>query len=213
MLNNRVNVVGWLVFAITMVVYFFSVERTGKPLDYGEFVLGAYKLQVVHPPRPLFCSLVGYLPGSQPWSSTPSDIAFSVNLMSGLCSALAAMFMCWTTIMFSKLALYGRSNDDEASMTGRYLPLVLSPDCVLPLQHRYGFLLWKAKYTQCQPCFCLTLWSAVKWYYLPDTRYKMTVGSFCHVCCSAYVGVHLLSLLAFPTICVLYYYKRYERHI
>ncbi|MFN8332921.1 MAG: hypothetical protein U0T81_17200 [Saprospiraceae bacterium] len=68
MLNNRVNVVGWLVFAITMVVYFFSVERTGSLWDCGEFVLGAYKLQVVHPPeRRFFCSLVGYLPGSQPW--------------------------------------------------------------------------------------------------------------------------------------------------
>lgn len=47
---NKVNLTGWLVFLITLTVYFFSVERTGSLWDCGEFVLGAYKLQVVHPP-------------------------------------------------------------------------------------------------------------------------------------------------------------------
>ena len=42
---------GWLVFAIAMTVYFFSAERTGSLWDCGEFILGAYKLQVVHPDR------------------------------------------------------------------------------------------------------------------------------------------------------------------
>ena len=46
---------GWLVFAIATFVYFLSVERTGSLWDCGEFILGAYKLQVVHPPgAPLF---------------------------------------------------------------------------------------------------------------------------------------------------------------
>ncbi len=61
MLKNKVNITGWLVFLITFAVYFNSVERTGSLWDCGEFVLGAYKLQVVHPPgAPLFL-LVGRL--------------------------------------------------------------------------------------------------------------------------------------------------------
>ena len=59
---------GWLVFAIAMTVYFFSAERTGSLWDCGEFILGAYKLQVVHPPgAPLFM-LVGRL-----FACGPSD--------------------------------------------------------------------------------------------------------------------------------------------
>ena len=50
LMKNKVNVTGWLVFLITFIVYYFSVERTGSLWDCGEFVLGAYKLQVVHPP-------------------------------------------------------------------------------------------------------------------------------------------------------------------
>ncbi len=215
MLNNRVNVVGWLVFAITMVVYFFSVERTGSLWDCGEFVLGAYKLQVVHPPgAPLFL-LVGRL---FTWiatlvSSTPSDIAFSVNLMSGLCSALAAMFMCWTTIMFSKLALYGRSNDDEASNDWA----ILASGLVAGLCTAFATSIWFSAvegevYSMSTMFTCLTLWSAVKWYYLPDTRQNDRWLIFAMYAAALSVGVHLLSLLAFPTIALLYYYKRYERH-
>ena len=215
MLNNRVNIVGWLVFAITMVVYFFSVERTGSLWDCGEFVLGAYKLQVVHPPgAPLFL-LVGRL---FTWiatlvSSTPSDIAFSVNLMSGLCSALAAMFMCWTTIMFSKLALYGRSNDDEASNDWA----ILASGLVAGLCTAFATSIWFSAvegevYSMSTMFTCLTLWSAVKWYYLPDTRQNDRWLIFAMYAAALSVGVHLLSLLAFPTIALLYYYKRYERH-
>ena len=151
---NRVNLTGWLVFLITFAVYFMSVERTGSLWDCGEFVLGAYKLQVVHPPGAPVFLIIGRM---FTWvasliSDTPSDIAFAVNLMSGICSAFAAMFIAWTTIIFAKILLYGRNRDEEASadwavmgagwwqVWPRHLPL---PS---------GFLQWKEKFTPCPPC-------------------------------------------------------------
>ena len=95
------NLVGWLVFLVTATVFFFSVERTGSLWDCGEFVSGCYKMQVVHPPgAPLFL-MIGKLATvvGQAFSSDPSVIAFSVNVLSGICTALAAMFICWTTII------------------------------------------------------------------------------------------------------------------
>ncbi|MDF1863747.1 MAG: DUF2723 domain-containing protein [Saprospiraceae bacterium] len=57
------NIAGWLVFAIAAVVFFLSAERTGSLWDCGEFVLGAYKLQVVHPPgAPMFLWWEEFLP-------------------------------------------------------------------------------------------------------------------------------------------------------
>ncbi|MBL0100210.1 MAG: DUF2723 domain-containing protein [Saprospiraceae bacterium] len=44
------NITGLLVFAISFLVFYNSVEHTGSLWDCGEFILGAYKLQVVHPP-------------------------------------------------------------------------------------------------------------------------------------------------------------------
>jgi hypothetical protein len=97
------NLVGWAVFLVTATVYYFSAERTGSLWDCGEFVSGAYKMQVVHPPGAPFFLMIGKVATliGQMFSKDPSVIAFSVNVLSGICSALAAMFICWTTVMRS----------------------------------------------------------------------------------------------------------------
>ena len=53
------NVAGWIVFAISALVLGFAAERTGSLWDCGEFISGAYKLQVVHPPGAPIFLLVG----------------------------------------------------------------------------------------------------------------------------------------------------------
>nr|MBP8095437.1 DUF2723 domain-containing protein [Saprospiraceae bacterium] len=92
--KKQSNLAGWVVFAVAFAVYFVCAERSGSLWDCGEFILGAAKLQVVHPPgAPLFI-LVGRLfawVGSLV-SSNPSAPAFAVNLMSAMCTAFAATF-------------------------------------------------------------------------------------------------------------------------
>ena len=109
------NIAGWVVFGIAFVVYFFSAERTGSLWDCGEFITGAYKLQVVHPPgAPLFI-LIGRMFTfiAQIFSDNPENIAFSVNILSGICSAFAATFVCWSTIILGKLTLTDRESVPE----------------------------------------------------------------------------------------------------
>ena len=109
---NRLHLLtGWLVFAIAAIVYLLSAERTGSLWDCGEFVLGAYKMQVVHPPgAPLFLVIgrvfawVGDLV-----STDPAMIAYAVNLSSALCTAFSAAFVAWMTIRLSKISLIGRN--------------------------------------------------------------------------------------------------------
>ena len=86
MFRKQSNIAGWLVFALSFLVYFMSAERSGSLWDCGEFILGATKLQVVHPPGAPFFLLVGRLfawVGSL-FSDNPSTPAFAVNLMSGM---------------------------------------------------------------------------------------------------------------------------------
>ncbi len=211
---NRVNLTGWLVFLITFIVYFFSVERTGSLWDCGEFVLGAYKLQVVHPPgAPLFL-IIGrmFTWVATVFSDTPSDIAFSVNLMSGMCSAFAAMFICWTTIIFAKILLYGRNRDAEASNDFA----VMGAGLVAGLTTAFATSIWFSAvegevYSMSTMFTCMTLWAAVKWYYLPNEPKHDRWLIFSLYAAGLSVGVHLLSLLAFPTIAILYYYKKYNK--
>jgi len=84
--NNLKKIANWAgiaVFIIAATVFFFSAERTGSLWDCGEFIAGAYKLEVVHPPgAPLFL-LIGrmFTFVAEILSSDPSSIAFAVNLV------------------------------------------------------------------------------------------------------------------------------------
>ena len=104
--------VGWAVFFIATTVYLFSAERTGSLWDCGEFISGAQKLQVVHPPGAALFLLIGrmFTFVAELVSNDPADIAFAVNLLSGVCTAFAATFVCWVTIILGRLAIMGRTD-------------------------------------------------------------------------------------------------------
>lgn len=214
--SNRIHkITGWVVFAIAMTVYFLSAERTGSLWDCGEFILGAYKLQVVHPPgAPLFM-LIGRL---FTWVATlvsdnPEDIAFSVNLMSGLCTAFAAMFISRVTGMFGKLSLVGRTGelDDVQTIATAAAGLVAG------LSTAFATSIWFSAvegevYAMSTFFTTFTLWCMMKWYTLPDERETDRWLVMTIFVAGLSIGVHLLSLLTFPALGLLYYFKKYKNH-
>ena len=105
--HKIVNTAGWLVFAIAFIVYFFTVERTGSLWDCGEFITGAYKLEVVHPPGAALFLLIGRVFTMIPdmFSSDGADISHAVNLLSGMSSAFMAMLVCWVTIILGRMMI------------------------------------------------------------------------------------------------------------
>ena len=112
------NITGWLVFLITAAVLSAAAEPTGSLWDCGEFISGAYKLQVVHPPGAPIFLLVGRMfawVGSL-MSSDPSSIAYAVNLLSAWSTAFAALFICWSTTILARLA-FGLRADASGSET------------------------------------------------------------------------------------------------
>ena len=209
------NLTGWLVFAISFIVYYFSVERTGSLWDCGEFIAGAYKLEVVHPPgAPLFI-LVGrmFTIIAQALSDNPADIAFAVNLMSGICSAFVAAFVAWVTIMMSKLALVGR-NEEPAQ--GQAIAL-LGSGLVAGLAAAFSTSIWFSAvegevYAMSTFFTAMTLWALIKWYYLPvEDSYANRWLIFSIFSAGLSIGVHLLSLLTFPALAVFVYLKGREK--
>jgi len=212
-LKRLSNITGLVVLAVAMVVYFMSVERVGSLWDCGEFILGAYKLQVVHPPGAPLYVLIGriFTWFAEILSDDPADIAFAVNLMSGLCSALAAMMICWVTIMLTKLSWKGR----EGETTDGENLAIAAGGLVAGLSTAFASSIWFSAvegevYAMSTFFTALTLWSAVKWYYLSDDLDNdrwLVLSLFCG---GLSIGVHLLSLLTFPAIGLLYYFKKYK---
>ena len=165
------NIAGWFTFAIAAVVLAAAAQPTGSLWDCGEFISGAYKLQVVHPPGAPIFLLVGRLfawIGSSV-SSDPAAIAYSVNLLSALCTAFAALFVCWSTTILARLSLVGR----EEEPTGADAIATVAAGVVAGLSTAFTVSIWFSAvegevYAMSTFFTCMTLWATLKWYNLPD---------------------------------------------
>ena len=204
-----------LVFVTALVVYYFSAERTGSLWDVGEFILGAHKLEVVHPPgAPLFM-LIGRIFSwlADVLSSNPENIAFAVNLMSGVCTAIGAMLIARITMLLAKMAMVGKDGETD---TNQNMSLIFAGTAA-GLATAFSSSIWFSAvegevYAMSTMFTILTLWSALKWYSLPDSAQtdRWLVLTFYIVGLS--IGVHLLSLLVLPMLGILYYNKKFKTH-
>jgi len=209
------SISSWTVFVIAMIVYFFSVERTGSLWDVGEFILGAYKLEVVHPPgAPLFM-LVGRIFA---WfgdvvSSDPATIAFAVNMMSAICTAFGAFLIARIIIMLGKMTLVGREGTTTSAQNTTLALAGIAGGLSMAFCSSIWFSAVEGEVYAMSTFFTIiTLWSAMKWYTLPDTPHTDKWIVFTAYLAGLSIGVHLLSLLTFPALGLLYYFKKYEKH-
>lgn len=219
-LNRLHQLTGWVVFAVAAVVYLLSAERTGSLWDCGEFVLGAYKMQVVHPPgAPLFL-LIGrvfaILGGGLGVTDldNPANIAFAVNASSGICSAFAAAFVAWITIRLSLVSIFGR--DETAVRTDGQNIAVAASGLVAGLATAFCTSIWFSAvegevYAMSLFFTCLTAWAMICWYCKPDTPAADRWLLFALFASGLSIGVHLLSILTIPAMAIFYYFKKYER--
>lgn len=208
------NIAGWLVFGIAAVVLGMAAERTGSLWDCGEFISGAYKLQVVHPPGAPVFLIVGRLFTwvAEILSNNPADIAFAVNLMSALCTAATAMFVCWSTTILARLALEGRGHEPE----GSHAIAVAGAGLVAGLTTAFTTSIWFSAvegevYAMSTFFTAMTLWATLKWYNLPDTAESDKWLVFAFYSTALSIGVHLLSLLTFPALAMFYYFKKEKK--
>ena len=108
------NVLGWVVFVIAAVTYILTLESTASFWDCGEFIASGYKLEVGHPPgNPIFMLTARFFAN---FASSPSEVAYMVNLMSGLLSAATILLLFWTiTRLAQKIVL--RDGETEETMS------------------------------------------------------------------------------------------------
>ncbi len=87
----RINrILAGIIFLISFIVYFDTMAPTVSYWDCGEFIAVSHTLGVPHPPGSPFFLLVGRIASMIPISD---DIAYRVNILSPLVSALAVMFL------------------------------------------------------------------------------------------------------------------------
>jgi hypothetical protein len=212
------NIAGWLVFAIAATVYYLTAEPTGSLWDCGEFILGAYKMEVVHPPgAPLFMIVARvFIWFAELFSDTkahPENIAFAVNIMSGVCTAFGAMFVAWITIILGKLALVRREGTPDTGQTFALAGAGLTAGLSMTFASSVWFSAVEGEVYAMSTFFtALTMWSMMKWYHLPNEIRHDRWLVFTVYASALSIGVHLLSLLTFPALALFYYFKKYKKH-
>jgi hypothetical protein len=206
------SISGWLVFLVAFSVYLFSAERTGSLWDCGEFILGAFKLQVVHPPgAPLFL-IIGriFTVFGSLFSDNPENIAFSVNLLSGISSAFAAMFIAKATFLLGKHIL----NVRNSSLNYSENVVLFFAAIISGLSTAFASAIWFSAvegevYALSTFFTATTLWAIIKWYTFSDEESDDRWLLFAVYLGGLSIGVHLLSLLTFPALALFYYFKKF----
>ena len=86
------------------------MEQTASLWDCGEFIAGAYKLEVVHAPGAPLHALLGKIFSLLSFGDV-TKVALWINFLSAASTAFAVLFCFWTTT-FLLVNIWGLEGDD-----------------------------------------------------------------------------------------------------
>lgn len=204
------NLLGWLVFAIATYTYVSTLEPTASFWDCGEYIATSYRLEVGHPPGAPTFLLVGRLFSM---FVQPENVAYMVNLLSGLTSAFTILFLFWTITAMAKKVL-GYQKDSDAFATGDLLA-IMGSGLIGALVYTFSDTFWFSAvegevYAMSSMMTAITFWAILKWEQISDEpkadRWIILIAYLIGLS----IGIHLLNLLAIPAVALVIYFKKYK---
>ena len=203
------NLIGWFTFLISFLVYFSTIEPTVSFWDCGEYISTAYKLEVGHPPGAPFFQLMGRF--FSLFATDTSSVAYMINIMSALCSALTILFLFWTITAMAKKIVF---NNSESTSLASYIA-VFGSGIVGALAYTFSDSFWFSAtegevYAMSSFFTAITFWAILKWESESDDKYASRWIVFIAYLIGLSIGVHLLNLLAIPAVVFIYYFKKYK---
>ncbi|HCI15879.1 MAG TPA: hypothetical protein DE027_03520 [Candidatus Marinimicrobia bacterium] len=194
-----------LALGISFIVYLLTMADTVPYWDSGEFIATSFILGVPHPPGSPLYLIIGRVFSMIPFNP---DIAFRINLISPVVSALAVMYLYLSTV---KLISNYRGKI-ECSMDAI---ITFGGSLVGALTFAFTDSQWfnavEAEVYGFSTFFtAIVVWLILHWAERADEK-----GNERYILIIAYMiglatGVHLLNLLALPFIALIIYFKKYE---
>jgi len=200
------NLVGWLVFAIALFVYYSTVEPTASFWDCSENLSIYYKLEVGHPPGEPFLQLLQHVVSLLSFGDV-HKAAPLMNHAASTFSALAILFLFWTTTFFARKIVIR-----NGGLTDSNIYLILASGFVGAVSFIFADSMWfsavEASVWAGSICFSsLMFWCSTKMARSEHSAERWVVFIFFLVGIS--IGVHMLCLLFIPAAVFLYYFRRY----
>ena len=206
--NNYINInrlIAFFIFLLTFVVYFDTMAPTVSYWDCGEFIAVSHTLGVPHPPGSPFFLLLGRIFSMLPFSE---DIAFRVNIISPLVSALAVMLLYLSIV---KVVTHWRGEIKNISDSLIVFGGGVSGALAFAFTDSHWFNAVEAEVYAFSTFFtAIVVWLILLWNEKADQkgheRYLLIIAYMIGLA----TGLHLLNLLAIPFITLIIYFRKYK---
>ena len=210
------NIMGWLAFAIAAFVYCSTIEPTASFWDCPEFISTGYKLEIGHPPGAPFFMLTANL--FSQFASDPSQVAYMVNMMSALLSALTILFLFWTISHLVRRLLIKQEDfrraQTLADLSWSKLIAIEASAMVGALIYTFSDTFWFSAvegevYAYSSAFTAVVFWLILKWEDQANQPHADRWLVLIMYMTGLSIGVHLLNLLCLPAIVLVYYYRKF----
>ena len=213
--------IGGLVFFFSLAIYLLTMAQTTSFWDCGEFIACSYTMGVPHPPGSPLYILLGRVFSLIPFESIAKlfmsaeeiafampegfEIAWRVNLMSPLMSAFTALFAYLIIIRFLEM-WQGRADSFEKKI------IHYASGSIGALAFAFSDSQWfnsvEAEVYSASVFFtAFVVWLILKWSEnsekVESDRWILLISYLIGLA----LGVHLLNLLAIPTIFLIMYFR------
>lgn len=215
------RIVGTLVFGYALVLYLATVAPTASFWDAGEFIAIAHGLQVSHPPGAPFYMLVGRLFSM---FVPPEHVAFAVNLISVLVSALTVLL---TYLIIVRLVREWQGAPETWTAPQRITAITggVVGACTFAVTDSFWFNAVEAEvYAMSMLFTAAVVWLIMLWseqarleerqlaggqhpFGLQVNRYLVLIAYLFGLA----TGVHLLNLLALFFIALIFFFAEFDR--
>lgn len=201
------NTLGWLTFLIAAFTYCITVEPTASFWDCPEFILSGNKLEVGHPPgAPFFMLTANFFS----LFAGPEKVAFMVNIMSAILSALGILFLFWSITHLTRKLIIGNATE----MTKAQMITILASGLVGALAYTWSDTYWFSAvegevYGYSSLFTAVVFWLILKWEDNADSPHSDRWLVLIAYLVGLSIGVHLLNLLCIPAIVLVVYYKKF----
>ncbi len=211
---KKINLTGsWIVFAISLSVYFDTIEPTVSFWDCGEFIACANKLEIGHQPGAPFFLLLGRIFSLFAGNQT-EKIAFSINSISAIASAFAIFFLYKTIVILCERIYSRRDSITEILITGA----ALTGSLICAFSDTFWFSAVEGEVYATSLLFTsFIFWAMLKWAEDSSASGKSTTADswiiLIFYLMGLSVGIHLLNLLCLPALAAIFYFTKNKPQI
>ncbi|MFV0237825.1 MAG: DUF2723 domain-containing protein [Flavobacteriales bacterium] len=207
------NMIGWILFAVTFVVYALTIEPNASYWDCGEYIAVACNLEIAHSPGAALFQIIGAALSVFSFGDQ-AKLPMIINLMSALSSALTILFLFWTITHLARKIVLSLSQDP---ITKAQSIAILGSGITGSLAYAFSDSFWFSAvegevYAMGSLFTALLFWLVLKWendHSLFADRWLILISFVTGLG----IGVHLLVLLVIPAIGLIYYFKRFKNSI